>query len=67
MTDEQFETILAGAQIAHDEDLNRLGSLLNAVAAVGNDATPINVYDLVVWATKVAGDLVNHKNKNKNS
>lgn len=63
MTDGQFDTLLAGAKIAHEEDLHRLGSLLNAVALVGNSHSSAAVTDLLEWGVKVAQDMVTHRRK----
>ena len=63
VTEHQFEQLLAGASIAHAEDLHRLGSLLNAVLAVSVEPTEQNLTNLYEWAAKVAGDLVVHKQK----
>lgn len=61
MTDKQFEALLAGAAIASEEQLYRLANLLNAVAAVGNEASDSNVATLLEWGCKVANDLSTHR------
>ena len=64
MTDEQFNRILAGSNVATREGLFRLAGLLTGVLGVANDPNdPVKMRSLVDYATKVATDLVNHDEK----
>lgn len=64
MTEEQFDTIMAGTTIAHTEGLHRLGELLSAAMSVAETPSEEHLAALTDWATKVAGDLVSHRRKN---
>lgn len=61
MTDEQFNAILAGSQVATREGLYRLAGLLTATLGVLQDPNDKSKQrSLADYATKVAADLVRH-------
>jgi hypothetical protein len=64
VTEEQFKQILDGADEASKAELYRLAGLLRAAAAVGNDPSPSNITDLVLYASKVGYDMTRKPVKN---